>query len=311
MENVRAGDLAQLVDQANLVFIGKVERVAYRNARGDKGEGVIPYTIVTYRIGQVLRGKPPGKEITMRFVGGPDGRGRFLSVSGVPLIQQGDQDLLFVATTDDASCPLVYCEHGRYRILNEQVFNTYGSPVRAIVKSKVLSRGMPPKPFRTARFPAPKFDELIQNPEVAERLKAQNMSVEDARRRYEAEAPKFVEFAVEFPVRGKASDAGKVGPSTTGAQPAAGSLTGPTLPVEPASSVAAAMPLPKFIAVTLNLAKLSKRRPTAVRSVDPAAEIVVAKVNQAVPQRLASPASQSADEYKAFEQNGFDPVIRK
>ena len=50
------------MNQSNLIFIGTAEKVAYRNARGDKGEGVIPYTIVTYRIDQVLRGKAPGKE---------------------------------------------------------------------------------------------------------------------------------------------------------------------------------------------------------------------------------------------------------
>lgn len=318
MDKGRAGDLVQLVNQSNLVFIGTVEKVAYRNARGDKGEGVIPYTIVTYRIGQVLRGKAPGKEITMRLVGGPDGRGRFLSVTGVPVIQKGDQDLLFVANTNDASCPLVFCEHGRFRILNEQVFDTYGSPVRAIVKSTVLSRGLPPKPFQTVRFPTPKFEELMQNPEVAEQLKSQNMSVEDARRRYEEGAPKYVEFTEELPAAEKGSDAGTEGPSTTG--PGTGS-SGPTAPATQVemtpTAPAGPLALSEFVAVTRRLATASKRKPTEVRSIDPAAEIVAAKVSLAVPQRLAPPAPPaptapgSADEYKAFAQNGFDPVIRK
>src|SRR6266508_2159476 len=124
MDRGAGADLTQLADQSNLVFIGDAEKVTYRNARrANEGEGPIPYTIVTYRISRVLRGKAPGDRITMRFVGGPDERGRFLTVSGVPIVQKGDQDLLFVNDTRDPSCPLVFCELGRYRILNDAVFD--------------------------------------------------------------------------------------------------------------------------------------------------------------------------------------------
>lgn len=311
MDKTRAGDLAHLVDESNLVFIGKVEKVTYRNAIGDKDEGLIPYTIVTYRVGQVLRGKAPGKQVTLRLVGGPDGRGRFLSVTGVPVIQEGDEDLLFVGNTEDASCPLVSCEHGRYRILSERVFDTYGSPVHAIIKSKVISRGVPPKAFQTVHFPTPKFDELIQNPEVAERLKAQKISVEEARRRYEAEAPKFVEVTDGFSGAQETPDIGKEGSS--------GIRRDPTQQVELTPAInTTALPLSKFVEATQRLAKLSKRAPSEVRSIDPAAEIVAPKATPTAPQKLDRPTAQAApttakdtDEYKAFEQNGFDPVLRK
>src|SRR3546814_13154126 len=47
-ENAKAGDMASLLDQSNLVFLGTAAKVEYRNARGEtKGEGRIPYTIVT------------------------------------------------------------------------------------------------------------------------------------------------------------------------------------------------------------------------------------------------------------------------
>lgn len=298
MENSQAGDMASLVDQSNLIFLGKAAKVEYRNARGGQGEGPIPYTIVTYRIGKVLRGNAPGDEITMRIIGGPDGSGRFLTASGVPIIQEGDQDLLFIGDTADATCPLVYCEHGRFRILNERVFDTFGSPVRAIRKSKVLSRGIPPKEFRTVRFPAPKFDELMRNPAVAEQLKAQKMPIEDARRRYEAEAPKFIELTDEFPSPERSGDIRKgESPST---QPKPDVLT-------------VALPLSTFLAETQRLAKLSKRKPAEVKSIDPKAEIVAAKIGTAVPQRIAPPrvSTHDDDEYKAYERNDFSPVIRK
>ena len=300
MDKGHGGDLAQLVDQSNLVFIGNVERVTYGYAKGSaENEGPIPYTIVTYRIDKVLRGQAPGKEITMRFLGGPDGRGRFLSVTGVPVIQEGDQDLLFVGNTEDPSCPLVFCELGRYRILNDQVFDTYGSAVRAVIKTKVVSRGTPPKEFRTVRFPTPKFDELIRNPEVAEALKAQNLSPDEARRRYEEGAPKYVEFSEEFPIPEKLEDAGKGAPAPAQAEQVA------------------PMPLSRFVAMTTELATASKRAPAAVRSIDPNAEIVAAKLKITVPRQLTAPILRAPtnavekNEYDALVKNNFNPVIRK
>ena len=296
MENSQAGDMASLVDQSNLVFMGKAAKVEYRNARGDKGEGQMPYTLVTYRIGKVLRGKAPGDEINLRIVGGADGSGRFLTASGVPIIQEGDQDLLFIGDTADTTCPLVYCEHGRFRVLNERVYDTFGSPVRAISKSKVLSRGLPPKEFRTVRYPTPKFDDLMRNPAVAEQLKEQKMPIEEARRRYEAEAPKFVELADDFPNPEKLGDLRKGEKPSTQAE-----------------KKVVALPLSTFLAETQRLVKVSKRKPAEVKSIDPNAEIVVAKLGTAVPQQIAPPRikSQIDDESKAYERNDFNPVIRK
>lgn len=305
MDNVQGGDLAQLSNLSNLVFIGQAEQVTYRNARKSEGEGDIPYTLVTYRVDKVLRGKAPGEKITMRLVGGPDGRGRFLSVEGVPAIQQGDQDLLFVSNTGDASCPLVFCEHGRYRILKEQVYDTYGSPVRAILKSNVVSRGAAPKEFQTVRYPSPKFDDLIKNPEVARQLKAQQLSTEEARRRYEEGAPKFMELMIAAPEPEKLGDAGK----------GDGSTQIETLEAK-AEIAAGPMPLAQFVEVTQRLIAQSTRQPTAVRSIDPDAAIIAAKVTRTTPKKSASPrqirpTATDAEEYKAYEKNEFNPVIRK
>ena len=306
MENKQAHDLARLVDQSNLVFTGQARKIVYRNARGESGEGVIPYTIVTYGIAEVLRGKAPGQEITMRFVGGPDGRGRFLTVSGVPTIQEGDRDLLFILNTNDASCPLVSCEYGRYRILNEQVFDTHGSPVGAIVDGIVISRGTPPKEFQTIRFAAPQFDELIKNPEVIAQLKSQNISEDEARRRYQAEAPKFVELKLEVPIEERTTDAGK-----------GGSSAGNPSPEPPAILSPDALPLSRLIAVTRALAQQSKRKPIEQRSIDPASDIVPAKLTVARPQTISPPAprkpatQRDVSESKAFEKNRYDPVIPK
>jgi hypothetical protein len=308
MENKQARDLAQLVDRSNLIFIGQAEKVVYRNAQGDQGEAVIPYTFVTYSIDRVLRGKPPGKQITMRFVGGPDGRGRFVNVSNVPVVQEGDRDLLFVASTDEASCPLAFCAYGRYRILNERVFDNAGSPVRAVNPLSAsstliaISSGLPPKEFQTVRYPTPPFDELIQNPEVSEQLKSQNISEDAARHRYETEAPKFIELK-QSPVTEQPTD---IGPSGSGPNPGASDAV-----------AAEALPLAEFIDATQLVVKRSNRKLVDQRNVNPAAKIVAARPTIATPQPVAPPLPPSdpltqrdAAESKAFEQNGDNPVIQ-
>jgi len=297
MDKAQGGDLAQLVNQSNLVFTGRAASVTYRTVKGDEGEGEIPYTFVTYRIEKVLRGQAPGDQITLRFVGGPDGRGRFLSVTGVPVIQEGDRDVLFVGNTEDPSCPLVFCEHGRYRVLNDQVYDTYGSPVREISKAKVLSRGHAPAELLTVRYPTPKFDELAKNPEVQELLKQQNLSMDEARGRYEREAPKFLEFRESYGAPEKNEDAGDKATSAT----------------KPDRNVP--LPLARFLSAALEQVKVSKRAPAAVRGVSVTTQFRAAKLTLTKPYDLTpgkfTPANAEADEYKAYEQNGSNPVIRK
>jgi hypothetical protein len=298
MDKAKGGDLTQLVEQSNLVFSGRAAKVAYRNARGGEGEGEIPYTIVTYRIEKVLRGKSTGDTITLRFVGGPDGRGRFLTVTGVPVVQEGDRDVLFVGNPDDPSCPLVFCEHGRYRVLNEQVYDTYGSPVRDVAKNKVLSRGHAPRELLTVRYPAPKFDDLMKNPEVQEMLKKENISIDEARSRYEREAPKVIEAAESYGSAEKSeADSGDKGKSMM--------LAERNVPVS----------LNTFMAATEALVKTAKRSPVAIRGLASDTVLRAAKITLTVPKQLTpgkfTPAAPEMDEYKAYENNGFNPVIRK
>ena len=295
MDKAKGGDLQQLVDQSNLVFTGTAAQVAYRTVAGNEGEGGIPYTIVTYKIEQVLRGKAPGATITLRFVGGPDGRGRFLSVQGVPVVQEGDRDVLFIGNTQDSSCPLVFCEHGRYRILKDQVYDTYGSPVRDVSKAKILSRGAAPAELLTVRYPTPKFDDLLKNPEVQEQLRKENLSADAARARYEQEAPKSLELRESYGTTDKGQDSGDKAISVA----------------EPERNVPVGLAL--FLSATAEVVKVSKRAPETVRSAD--ATFRVAPLALTKPADLApgkfSPASADAEEYRALELNGFNPVLKK
>jgi hypothetical protein len=209
MGSDKAGNLSVLVEQSNLVFSGRVVGVEYANAGSQENvEGVIPHTVVTYTVEKVLRGRIRSKTITMRFIGGSDGMGGFLDVSGVPKFEQGERDVLFVAGNGETACPLVQCEYGRFRIHENGVFNTHGAPVRAIIKNHSVSRGPAPRAFRTFSYPTPTFDGLMRNPEVKEQFSQMGMSLEEARKRYEEEGPKQITLVVDTPESNQKADTG-------------------------------------------------------------------------------------------------------
>ena len=114
----KLSNLELLLDRSRMVFVGQVVGVDYRLSETRfEDEVSLPYTIVTYEIDKILHGAPLGGTYSMRFLGGSDGRGGFMTVSKVPLFQVGDEDLLFVSGNGEDGCPLVLCEWGRYRIL--------------------------------------------------------------------------------------------------------------------------------------------------------------------------------------------------
>lgn len=191
IDKTEEGRLVAMVKQAPLVFLGRVEKVDYRLARLNK-KGRIPVTYVTYGIEKVVRGKTKEKNIVMRFMGGTDGMGHFLSISNVPRFQKNDRDILFVSSNGEKSCPLVNCQDGRFRILDGGVYNAHGVPVRALTEEGVISRGHMRKEFAEFRYPAPRFDDLVKNPEVKSAIDKMKMNMAEAKRRYEKEAPKEI-----------------------------------------------------------------------------------------------------------------------
>lgn len=309
-EGESVSDLTHMTEEANLVFVGDVVDVVYRKARIEGGEGDLPYTFVTYAVGNVLRGEAPGDTLTMGFPGGPNGRGGFVEVSSVPLFQRGERDLLFVVGNGEKGCALVNCEWGRFRILNEGVYNTHGSPVRGLVQEHAIARGLPAEEFRRFSYPAPSFDEVMKNPEARRALKEQNLSVEEARRRYEAEAPKQIEVRARFPETGDggldalASEEHGAGPSAL-----------PQVPEE-AKLGRGRVPLAEFLATVRQVAAKARRAPAELESIDRDAEIVFdltprAPSSPPEPEAAAVPKTpQEEAELKALAAQGFDPVIK-
>lgn len=189
------GDVRLLVKGSGLILHGKVAKVVYVNGSQEVGRPV-PHAFVTYDISEVLFPKTDveRQSITLRFVGGPDGQGRFLDVVGVPKFMEGDEDILFVAGNGENGCPIVMCEFGRYRVLDGLVYEAHGSPVAKISTRRIVTNGIGPPQLEKFEFPAPTFDELMKNPSAQRALKKMGLSMDEARKKFEAEAPKVIKL---------------------------------------------------------------------------------------------------------------------
>ena len=108
--------LEDLVRRADFVFEGRVVEIDYRASdRRSEQDAVLPHTFVTYKIATYLKGHSDARQVTLRFIGGPDQRGRYLTVTDVPLFEEGDHDVLLVRGNGETACPLVSCEEGRFQ----------------------------------------------------------------------------------------------------------------------------------------------------------------------------------------------------
>lgn len=123
--------LAQMTAEADLVFRGVAEQVQYvLSAPGGPEATRVPYTFVTYRINETLRGQAPGETITLRFIGGLDTRDdTFMAPTITPTIEAGDEDIMFVTGNTELLVPLVGDLAGRFRIVDNQVYSEMGYAV--------------------------------------------------------------------------------------------------------------------------------------------------------------------------------------
>lgn len=209
-------DIVSLTGAADLVIQGRVTKVEYKMSPAAGSNRGIPFTFVSYDISRVVRGDPARKTITLRFIGGSDGQGRFLQVSDMPLFQVGDEDILFVQGDSGTNCPLVGCIEGRFRVLNGAVYDGYGAPVQRIAGDRVESGGMPPDAFLSFKYPAPAFEDLIKNPEVVAAIRKQGLTIDQARQRHRAKGPAHVEIRTVVSQQSRQEDS----PGTGGGAPA-------------------------------------------------------------------------------------------
>lgn len=130
---------AASIQNSDFAFQGVVTKVEYASSSNQRP---IPHTFVTFKVEKALKGSSQPDFVTLRFVGGTDGKGNFLTVSGVPLFDIGDRDIIFAKGNGEASCPLVKCGSGRLRVIENKVFTDDGKPL-AINSKGVLFEGKP------------------------------------------------------------------------------------------------------------------------------------------------------------------------
>ena len=189
-----AADLNELAAASRFIVHSRVSKVEYAMSEAIKGQSAVPHTIVTFDVVRPLAGSAGAASFTLRFIGGPDGRGRFMQASNVPVFQLGDEDILFVRDNGSRGCALAGCVDGRFRVLNGMLYDGTGAPVQRLESGRVVSGGQMPAEFATIRFPRPSFDALMTNREAREIVASQGLSMAEARQRYEAEAPAMVEM---------------------------------------------------------------------------------------------------------------------
>ncbi len=307
----RPPTLAHAVAAADAIVRGTVATVAYRLSDDDER---IPHTFVTYRIEDTLRGRADGDLVTLRFVGGTDGRGRFLSVVGVPMFSPGDQDILMIQGNGTSDCPLVDCEDGRLRIFRDQVYDAHGRAVVGYEEGRLRHGDQVEAELLKVRFPAPAFDELMRNPEVARQVRAmgREADIDELRRRYAQEAPRSIEHETGAPARERQRNSlvGEEGIQVRMVEP------------EPRERTAVALDQ-----VRRWLVEEIRRAPegaagTRVVSVDPdtpfkASTLAASRpprVRPEVLQRARQRGDESAEERRereAVERQEFNPVIRR
>jgi hypothetical protein len=118
--------------KADFIFEGVVTAVDYKSSRpAGTGARAMPHTFVTFEIHKVYKGNPGSLQtLTLRFLGGATGvGGRVLEVSGYPLFDVGDHDILLMERNTKKSCPLALCAQGRFRIINGLVYSDSGNEV--------------------------------------------------------------------------------------------------------------------------------------------------------------------------------------
>jgi len=295
-----AADLNELAAASRFVVHSRVSKIDYTMSQAAKGRPAVPHTIVTFDVVKTIGGSPGASSITLRFIGGPDGRGRFMQASNVPVFQLGDEDVLFVRGNGTQGCALAGCLDGRFRVLNGMMYDGTGAPVQQVESGHVVSGGPMPAEFTTIRFPRPSFDALMTNAEARDIVARQGMTMAEARQRYEAESPAMVEMQSRTGVSSgvdRASDGQQVG----AASPA----------------VARTMTTDSFVAKLSGLSLARAEGAQAFESVDSQARIAAPSSQPTAPVKApvsrAAPARSAADiaEEKALPKDDLSLTQQK
>jgi hypothetical protein len=294
-----AADLNELAAASRFIVHSRVSKIDYTMSQAAKGRPAVPHTVVTFDVVKSLGGSPGASSITLRFIGGPDGRGRFMQASNVPVFQLGDEDVLFVSGNGTQGCALAGCLDGRFRVLNGMMYDGTGAPVLRVESGQVDAGGPTPAEFTTIRFPRPSFDALMTNAEARDIVARQGMTMAEARQRYEAESPAMVEM--------QSRTSGSSGSDRVHDSQQVGAA---------ASTVARTMTADSFVAKLSGLALARAEGAQAFESVDAQARIAAPSSQATAPAKAPvsrAPARSAADiaEEKALPKDDLSLTQQK
>lgn len=103
-------DAAALADQAELIFTG----TAVHSEVVLSQDGTFPFTYITFRVDEALKGGVKNSELTLA-VPGAEVEGQYYVVEGSPHFEIGERYLLFVRGNGTARFPLVGWDQGQLR----------------------------------------------------------------------------------------------------------------------------------------------------------------------------------------------------
>jgi hypothetical protein len=131
-------DADSLVDQAEVIFSGEAVKSEVVSAPLNG----LPYTLVTFRVGQVLKGSVIADDVILRFEGGDTGVER-VEVIGMPQFTIGEQYLLFVRANGSAYCPVLGWWQGQFRFGKDPhgkriILDHAGVPIIGITRNSWL-----------------------------------------------------------------------------------------------------------------------------------------------------------------------------
>ncbi|NJO62331.1 MAG: hypothetical protein HC836_30140 [Richelia sp. RM2_1_2] len=298
-------NLTSKLANSDAVVYGVVSNVEYQMS-SEKAESAesLPYAFVTYKIRQVISGEKTEEQVTLRFVGGADGRGNFLEVTGVPTFQVGQQDILFIQNNGKDDCPLVHCGDGRFQIYQNRVYNSHGVPVVGIEKGVVEAKGLPQPALLQVSYPAPSFDDLLKREDIKEILSknAPQGNINILRERYQKEAPKTIDFTVDSAPRTEDKDSGSELTRTA----------------EPKLSTEGAIQVGEFVEILQKQASTIKgtgRKVISVNSKEPFDTRVLVPIKPSQPRLQEIPKIEESEQDKQerllLEKQDFNPVLKE
>lgn len=132
--------LKSMTMMADLVFIGRIDEIEYRNSdQRNSKDAVLPHTFVTYEIERILSGTYQNQHLTLRFLGGANSiNGKVLLPQTFPLFSLGNRDILFVRGNGQSVCPLVGCLRGRFRVVDDKVYTDRGRGLAQTTEGQVV-----------------------------------------------------------------------------------------------------------------------------------------------------------------------------